>query len=76
MLAISVKDTGTGITPENMDKLFDSLFTTKAKGIGLGLAVSQKLAQANGGSIAAKSQAGRGSTFTFYLHVYRSKLGG
>ena len=75
MLAISVKDTGTGIIPENMDKLFEALFTTKAKGIGLGLAVSQKLAEANGGSIAAKSQAGRGSTFTLYLPVYRSELG-
>jgi signal transduction histidine kinase len=75
MLAISVKDTGTGIAPENMEKLFQALFTTKAKGIGLGLAVSQKLAEANGGSIAAKSQAGRGSTFTLYLPVYRSELG-
>ncbi|MRR30634.1 PAS domain S-box protein, partial [bacterium] len=48
-VAIAVTDTGTGITPENMNKLFEPLFTTKSKGIGLGLAVSKKLAEANGG---------------------------
>ncbi len=67
MLAISVKDTGTGITPENMEKLFEALFTTKAKGIGLGLAVSQKLTAANGGRIEAQSEPGKGSLFTVYL---------
>jgi two-component system sensor kinase FixL len=41
MVAIAVKDTGTGITPENKEKLFEALFSTKAKGIGLGLAVSK-----------------------------------
>jgi len=66
---IAVKDTGTGITPENMPKLFEPLFTTKVKGIGLGLMVSQKLAEANGGRIEVESQAGKGSTFTVYLPV-------
>ena len=69
MVAIAVKDTGTGITPENMDKIFEPLFTTKAKGIGLGLAVSRKLAEANGGRIELKSELGKGSTFTLYLPV-------
>jgi PAS domain S-box-containing protein len=69
MIAIAVKDTGVGIPPENMKKLFEPLFTTKAKGIGLGLAVSQKLAEANGGSIEVQSEAGVGSTFTVYLPV-------
>jgi len=67
MVAIAVKDNGTGITPENMKKLFEPLFTTKAKGIGLGLAVSKKLAEANGGRIEVKSEAGKGSTFTLVL---------
>jgi PAS domain S-box-containing protein len=69
MLAIAVKDTGSGITPENMQKLFEPLFSTKAKGIGLGLVVSKKLAEANGGRIEVKSQPGKGSTFTLYLPV-------
>jgi signal transduction histidine kinase len=64
-----VKDTGTGITPENMARIFEPLFTTKSKGIGLGLAVSRKLAEANGGRIEVKSELGRGSTFTLFLPV-------
>jgi PAS domain S-box-containing protein len=69
MVAIAVKDTGTGISPENMKKLFEPLFTTKVKGIGLGLAVSRKLAEANGGWIEVKSEPGKGSTFTLVLPV-------
>jgi PAS domain S-box-containing protein len=71
MIAIAVKDTGVGIPPENMGKLFEPLFTTKIKGIGLGLAVSQKLAEANGGRIEARSKPGKGSTFTVYLPMVR-----
>ena len=67
LAAIAVKDTGTGISPENMKKLFEPLFTTKVKGIGLGLAVSRKLAEANGGRIEAQSERGKGSTFTIFL---------
>jgi len=70
LVAIAVKDTGTGIAPENMKKLFEPLFTTKAKGIGLGLAVSKKLAEANGGRIEVESEVGKGSTFTLYLCAY------
>jgi PAS domain S-box-containing protein len=69
MVAIAVKDTGVGIPPENMKKLFEPLFTTRAKGIGLGLAVSKKLAEANGGRIEVESEPGRGSTFTLVLPV-------
>ena len=69
MLAIAVKDTGTGITPENMQKLFEPLFSTKPKGIGLGLAISKKLAEANGGRIEVASEVGQGSTFTLFLPV-------
>jgi PAS domain S-box-containing protein len=66
-VAIAVKDTGAGILPENMGQLFEPLFTTKAKGIGLGLAVSQKLAEANNGRIEVESEPGKGSTFTLFL---------
>ena len=72
MVAIAVKDNGTGITPENMEKLFEPLFSTKVTGIGLGLAVSKKLAEANGGRIEVTSEAGKGSTFTLYLPVVES----
>jgi signal transduction histidine kinase len=69
MIAIAVKDSGMGISPENMEKIFEPLFTTKAKGIGLGLAVSQKLVEANSGRLEVQSEAGVGSTFTVYLPV-------
>jgi PAS domain S-box-containing protein len=70
MVAIAVKDTGVGIPPENMKKLFEPLFTTKLKGIGLGLAVSKKLAEANSGRIEVQSEPGKGSTFTLWLPIY------
>jgi PAS domain S-box-containing protein len=66
-VALQVVDTGTGISPENIKKLFEPLFTTKAKGIGLGLAVSKKLIEANGGRIEVQSEPGKGSTFTAWL---------
>jgi two-component system, NtrC family, sensor kinase len=71
---ISVTDTGKGISSENMKKLFQPLFTTKAKGIGLGLVVSKKLAEANGGSIAAASKSGKGATFTVTLPSMRGSI--
>jgi PAS domain S-box-containing protein len=71
MINIVVKDTGVGISAENMKKLFEPLFTTKTKGIGLGLAVSQKLIEANGGRIEVESEAGVGSSFSVYLPIYK-----
>jgi signal transduction histidine kinase len=67
MISVSVQDTGVGISRENMKKLFEPLFTTKPKGIGLGLAVSRKLIEANGGRIEGQSELGQGSIFTVYL---------
>ena len=60
----SIGDTGIGIPPENLEKIFQPLFTTKARGIGLGLAVCRRLAEANGGSLKVESRVGSGSTFT------------
>jgi len=70
MIKIKVQDTGTGISPENMKKLFEPLFTTKTKGIGLGLAVSRKLTESNGGRVEVQSELGKGSIFTVYLPKY------
>jgi PAS domain S-box-containing protein len=66
-IEISVADTSEGISPENMNKLFQPLFTTKDKGIGLGLTVCRNLTEANGGSIEVKSELGKGTTFTIKL---------
>lgn len=69
---VSVKDTGVGIPPENMDKLFTPFFSTKdVKGVGLGLAVSYGIIERHGGKILVESEQNRGSTFTVYLPPYQ-----
>ena len=67
LISIFITDSGTGIPPENMSKLFEPLFTTKARGIGLGLAISRNLVEANGGRIDVVSEEDRGSTFIVIL---------
>ena len=70
---VSVADTGIGIAPEDMPKLFqefsqvDSSASRQAQGTGLGLALSRKLVEMHGGTIGAESLPGRGSTFWFIL---------
>ena len=64
---LEVSDTGPGVPPEHLDKIFEPLFTTKTNGIGLGLAMSKSLAQANGGDLAVASHPGRGATFAFVM---------
>jgi signal transduction histidine kinase len=59
-----VADTGPGIQPETLDRIFEPLFTTKARGLGLGLWVSRNLASANGATLEAASSPGEGATFT------------
>lgn len=68
-LMIRVEDTGVGVSKENLAKLFEPLFTTKPRGIGLGLALSQKLAVANNGYITVQSVLHEGATFTVYLRI-------
>jgi len=73
-IQISVTDTGEGISAENMKKLFQPLFTTKPKGIGLGLVVCKNLVEANGGRIEVESDPGKGTTFTVVLPLERTEI--
>lgn len=66
-LTIGVGDTGQGISPEHLEKLFQPLFTTKQRGIGLGLTVSRSLTEANGGRIEVDSRCGVGTIFSVRL---------
>jgi PAS domain S-box-containing protein len=66
-ITVSVRDTGTGIAPEQMALLFQPLYTTKARGIGLGLVVVKNLTEANGGSVEVQSEPGKGTTFSVTL---------
>ncbi|NQS89214.1 PAS domain S-box protein [Patescibacteria group bacterium] len=67
LIEVKFSDTGCGISKENLNKLFNPFFTTKSKGIGLGLAVTQVIIERHAGTIEAKSKSGQGSTFTIYL---------
>jgi hypothetical protein len=66
---ISIEDTGVGIPEENLKRLFQPLFTTKAKGQGLGLPVTKRIVEAHGGKINVKSKVGAGTTFTIELPI-------
>ena len=64
---VSVSDAGTGIPEGKMDKIFDSFFTTKAAGTGMGLSISRTIIDAHGGGLWAENNSGRGATFYFTL---------
>ncbi len=66
-VCISVADTGCGIPEEHLEEIFKPLFTTKARGIGLGLTISKDLIDVNKGSIEVESVVGEGTTFTLKL---------
>ncbi len=66
---VSVTDDGPGIAPQHQAHLFEPLFTTKTRGLGLGLAISQEIVQHHNGYIKAHSTPGQGTTFTVMLPV-------
>lgn len=67
---IIVEDTGAGISQENLDKIFDPFFSTKAqKGFGLGLSVSYGIINNHGGHVDVKSREGEGTRFSIYLPI-------
>ena len=66
-LAITVQDSGPGIRPEDMPRLFDAFFTTKHGGMGMGLAICRTTVEAHGGQLSAESAPGAGATFRLTL---------
>ena len=64
---IKVNDNGHGIIPEEMPRVFEPFYTTKAKGTGLGLALCRKIVEEHGGMIEAKSAAGQGTTVSITI---------
>jgi two-component system sensor histidine kinase AtoS len=69
-LALRVRDDGVGIAPENLDKVFDPFFSTKASGTGLGLAMVHRIVDAHGGTIGIDSRPGAGTTVEMRLPVH------
>jgi signal transduction histidine kinase len=64
---VSIEDTGSGIHPSDVDRIFKPLFTTKSHGMGMGLAICRSIVEAHHGRIWVSPAAGRGSIFHFTL---------
>jgi CheY-like chemotaxis protein len=73
-LRLAVSDTGVGILPEHVHKIFDPYFTTKQQGSGLGLATTYSIIARHQGHIEVESRVGEGTTFTVYLPVTATGL--
>lgn len=67
IVELSFTDTGNGIPPDKMEKIWTPFFTTKTKGTGLGLAIARKIAETHGGRLSVRTTPGEGSTFTLHL---------
>jgi len=71
---ISFIDTGTGITPDHLNQIFLPLFSTKAKGIGLGLSITKMIIENHGGKITVEAQPGKGAKFSIRLPLIFAEL--
>ena len=72
-MEISVADTGKGIPREGLKKIFAPYYTTKEKGVGLGLAITQKIIQAHEGTLEVQSLENQGTTVTIRLPLFLSR---
>ena len=72
---LSVQDAGTGLKPEEVDRLFEAFYTTKPEGMGMGLAISRSIIEAHGGRLWAEPNQGPGATFLLSLPAAPERLG-
>ena len=66
-IRIILSDSGEGITPENLSRIFSPFFTTRQQGTGLGLSITQRIVEQHNGEISVASSAGQGAVFTIKL---------
>jgi C4-dicarboxylate-specific signal transduction histidine kinase len=66
---VAVRDSGPGIDPDHLDRVFQAFYTTKSNGVGMGLAISHGIIQSHGGQLSAHGNAPRGAIFKFELPV-------
>jgi signal transduction histidine kinase len=67
---VAVRDSGIGIDPQDLERLFDAFYTTKPQGLGMGLAISRSIVEEHGGRLWAEPNEGPGATFRFTLLKY------
>jgi PAS domain S-box-containing protein len=72
---VSVEDSGPGLDPKSIDRLFDAFYTTKPQGLGMGLAISRSLIQAHGGRLWATANEPHGAVFQFTLPIGSELVG-
>jgi signal transduction histidine kinase len=68
-ILIEVADSGVGVTPENLERMFKSFFTTKANGMGMGLAICQSIIETHGGKLSASPADPHGATLRVVLPI-------
>ncbi|WP_272425427.1 sensor histidine kinase [Polyangium jinanense] len=69
-VVLSVEDSGKGIAPADMERVFEAFYTTKAEGLGVGLAISRSIVEAHGGRLSVENNPGEGVTFRCQLPVW------
>jgi PAS domain S-box-containing protein len=67
---VAVRDTGPGLDPNNLGRLFDAFYSTKPQGLGMGLAISRSIVEAHGGRLSAMADPSRGAVFQFILPIH------
>jgi signal transduction histidine kinase len=64
---VAVRDSGAGISPQDLDRLFETFFTTKTEGMGMGLSIGRPIVAEQGGKLWAEANADHGATFQFMI---------
>jgi signal transduction histidine kinase len=73
MVVVTVRDSGPGLPPESLERLFDPFYTTKTGGMGMGLSICRSIIEAHGGRVWAAATAPRGASFRFTLPARSSE---
>ena len=73
-MLITVRDSGPGLDPQRLNRLFDAFYTTRPKGLGMGLAISRSIIEAHGGRLWAKPNEPRGAVFQFTLPIGDTRI--